>query len=150
MSDPTAGAPAPDFEAAPGPESPPPASPPRRRARWKLILAMVLLTPVLLLALYMAIALNWSYSEGQRSGYLQKFSKKGWLCKTWEGELAMSTVPGIAPTLWNFTVRKDETARMINLALGRRVILFYQEHRGIPTTCFGETSYFVDSVRIVP
>jgi hypothetical protein len=150
MSDPTAGAPAPDFEPAPAPEPPAPATPPRRRARWKLILAMVLLTPVLLLALYMAIALNWSYSEGQRSGYLQKFSKKGWLCKTWEGELAMSTVPGIAPTLWNFTVRDDATARMINLALGRRVILFYQEHRGIPTTCFGETSYFVDSVRIVP
>jgi hypothetical protein len=150
MSDPTAGAPAPDFELAPSPEPPAPATPPRRRARWKLILAMVLLTPVLLLALYMAIALNWSYSEGQRSGYLQKFSKKGWLCKTWEGELAMSTVPGIAPTLWNFTVRDDATARMINLALGRRVILFYQEHRGIPTTCFGETSYFVDSVRIVP
>jgi len=109
----------------------------------------VLITPVLLVALYTVVSLSWSYSEGQRAGYLQKFSKKGWICKTWEGELALSTVPGVAPTMWNFSVRKESTARQINLALGRRVLLYYQEHRGVPTSCFGDTSYFVDSVRIV-
>ena len=114
------------------------------------MLALVLLTPVLIVALYTAIALSWAYSEGQRAGYLQKFSRKGWLCKTWEGELALSTVPGVAPTMWNFTVRKESTARQVNLALGRRVVMYYQEHRGVPTTCFGDTPYFVDSIRIVP
>jgi len=149
MTDPTAGEP--QFEEGPRPTSPLPPSPVPRRwwRRWKLILTLVLLTPVLLVALYTVTALSWSYSEGQRAGYLQKFSKKGWLCKTWEGELALSTVPGVAPTMWNFTVRKESTARQINLALGRRVLLYYQEHRGVPTSCFGDTSYFVDSVKVV-
>ena len=149
MTDPTAGEPPP--EAGEVPPSPIPPPPVRRRwwHRWKLILALVLITPVLLVALYTVVSLSWSYSEGQRAGYLQKFSKKGWLCKTWEGELALSTVPGVAPTMWDFTVRKESTARQLNLAIGRRVLLYYQEHRGVPTSCFGDTSYFVDSVRIV-
>lgn len=140
----------------PAPEpapAPPPAAvaPPRRPwwKRWKLILGIIIVTPVLLFALYTVSVLNWAYSSGQRVGYIQKFSKKGWFCKTWEGELALSTVPGVAPTLWYFTVRNDGTARQINLALGRRVAMFYSEHRGIPSRCFGETGYFVDSVRIV-
>jgi hypothetical protein len=131
---------------------PPSAPPPRRRRwwhRWKLILVIVLLTPVVLAALFTLVTLTWSYSNGQRAGYLQKFSRKGWLCKTWEGEIAMTTVPGVAPTFWEFTVRDEAAARQLNLALGRRVILYYREHRGIPSRCFGETNYFVDSARIV-
>ena len=156
MTDPTAGASAPE-PGAPPPDFPgmsPSADPkPRPRKwsrRWKWILALVLLLPVLIVVLYTTVALSWAYSEGQRAGYLQKFSRKGWLCKTWEGELALSSVPGVAPTMWNFTVRKKATADQVNLALGRRVVLYYQEHRGVPTTCFGDTPYFVDSIRIVP
>ena len=135
----------PSSEAVPAPPAP------RRRwwRNWKVVVALVLLTPVLLLALYTWSALTWAYSEGTRAGYLQKFSKKGWVCKTWEGELALTTVPGVAPTLWTFTVRKDATARQLNVAIGRRVLLFYKEHKGIPTKCFGDTSYFVDSVKIM-
>ena len=128
------------------------AAPPPRRPwwlRWKVVLAVVLLTPILLFALYTIGVLTWSYSEGIRAGYLQKFSRKGWFCKTWEGELALTTVPGVAPTIWTFTVRKDATARQLNVALGRKVLLFYREHRGIPSRCFGETNYFVDSVHVV-
>ena len=99
--------------------------------------------------LYTLGALRWTYSEGIRAGYLQKFSRKGWVCKTWEGELAQSIVPNVAPVIWSFTVRKEATARQLNLVLGRRVMLFYREHRGIPSRCFGDTNYFVDSVRIV-
>lgn len=152
MTDPTAGEPRPEEGDLPSSPLPPSPLPPRRRwwHRWKLILSLILLTPIALLALYTVTALSWSYSEGQRAGYLQKFSRKGWLCKTWEGELALTTVPGVAPTMWNFTVRKASTARQVNLAIGRRVVMYYQEHRGVPTTCFGETSYFVDSIRIVP
>ena len=143
MSDPLP----PEPEAA---ETPPPAPPPlRKRRRWKLWLAVALLSPILLFMLYTVSVLSWSYSEGTRAGYLQKFSKKGWICKTWEGELALTTVPGVAPTLWSFTVRSDAAARQLNLAIGRRVLLFYREHRGIPSRCFGETNYFVDSVKIV-
>src|SRR5215813_5111834 len=92
------------------------------------------------------LTLHWSYSDGERAGYLQKFSRKGWVCKTYEGELAMTTVPGVAPTIWSFSVRDDKVAAQISEAIGKKVALHYTEHRGIPSSCFGETNYFVDSV----
>lgn len=145
----------PDQPELPPVESPdvaPAPAPPRKRwlRRWKFWLVAVFVTPLVLLVLYTVSVLNWAYSEGTRAGYLQKFSKKGWICKTWEGELALTTVPGVAPTLWSFTVRSEAAARQLNLAIGRRVLLFYREHRGIPSRCFGETNYYVDSVKIVP
>nr|HRC88078.1 hypothetical protein [Thermoanaerobaculia bacterium] len=77
----------------------------------------------------------------------QKFSRKGWVCKTWEGELAMVNLPGTAPEIFRFSVRNDAVAEKINQALGNRVVLSYQQHLGLPTDCFGETSYFVVDVR---
>jgi hypothetical protein len=102
--------------------------------------------PIAIAALYVGFVLNFSYSEGDRAGYLQKFSEKGWVCKTYEGELAMTTVPGVAPVLWDFSVRDAAVASQVNSFLGKKVILHYKEHRGLPTTCFGETPYFVDRV----
>ena len=130
------------------PEQPEPA--PVRRGwsrKSKLILWSVLLLPVLLFVLYTLLVLNWSYSDGWRAGVLQKFSRKGWVCKTWEGELAMSTVPGVAPTIWLFSVRDDAVAEQMADAVGDRVNLHYTEHRGIPSDCFASTNYFVDSLR---
>lgn len=94
------------------------------------------------------VAFNYSYSDGNRAGYLQKFSKKGWVCKTHEGELAMTTVPGTAPVLWEFTVRDDKVAAQLSHVMGKRVVLHYKEFRYLPTTCFGETTYFVDRVEV--
>ena len=125
-------------------------STPRRRGKLLAILAGIVLLPVVAFALYLFVALNWSYSDGERAGVLQKFSRKGWVCKTWEGELAMTTVPGVAPELWGFTVRDEEVARHVNSALGKRVTLHYREHPGVPTTCFGQTPYYVDAVRPLP
>ena len=99
--------------------------------------------------LYSWLVLTWSYSEGERAGVLQKFSRKGWVCKTYEGELAISIVPGVTPTIWDFSVRDEAVARQMDQAIGKRVVLHYKEHRGVPSECFGETSYFVDSVRLV-
>lgn len=127
-----------------------PAPPRRRRSKVPLIIALLLLSPILVLALYTVVVLNWSYSDGDRSGYLQKFSRRGWVCKTYEGELAMSSVPGVAPTIWTFSVREKDVARKLNENLGRKVVLHYHEHRGVPTTCFGTTDYYVDSVRAIP
>jgi len=110
--------------------------------------ALVLLT-VLGMVLYTFMTLSWSYSDGDRSGVLQKFSRKGWICKTYEGELALSYTPGLAPVLWNFSVRDEAVANKVKDAEGKRVVLHYREHRGVPTDCFGETSYFVDDVRLV-
>ena len=118
--------------------------------KWKLIIAGILLTPILIFALYTWSALQWTYSEGERAGFVQKFSKKGWLCKTWEGELAMVSMPGTNPEKFFFTVRDDLVAQHINGSLGGRVALTYQQHKGIPTTCFGETEYFVVAVKVLP
>jgi hypothetical protein len=114
----------------------------------KRVLVAVLLSPIVLAGVYLLIVLNWSFSDGERAGYLQKFSRKGWICKTYEGELAMTTVPGLAPVVWNFSVWDKTVAAKINAYLGKRVVLHYQEYRGIPTECFGRTDYFVDGVEV--
>jgi hypothetical protein len=121
----------------------------RRRGRLLLILAVVVLVPLLLFAGYVTLVLHWSYSEGERAGYVQKFSRKGWVCKTWEGELAMASLPGTMPELFRFTVRDDAVAARLNKTMGQRVALSYEQHRGLPTSCFGETEYFVIEVRPV-
>lgn len=124
---------------------------PRRRrfSRWKLFLVALVIIPAIVFALWTWAALNWVYSEGERVGWVQKFSRKGWLCKTWEGELAMSNVPGSMPERFQFSVRSDSVARLINDAAGKRVALHYEEHKGVPGSCFAETPYFVTKVRIV-
>jgi hypothetical protein len=107
-------------------------------------------TVVFLVAGYAFFVLHWAYSSGERSGVLQKFSRRGWVVKTWEGELAMTTVPGVAPVLWNFTVRDEAAVAQVSAGLGKHVVLHYTEHRGIPSSIFGDTRYYVDGVRIVP
>ncbi len=123
---------------------------PRRglKRKTKLILLGVFLAPIALFILYTWSALTWDFSDGERAGILQKFSEKGWVCKTYEGELAMTSVPGVMPVLWAFSVRDDEVAQQLRDAIGKHIAVHYTEHKGIPTTCFGETSYFVDSVTV--
>ncbi len=111
-------------------------------------LAGLITTAVLVMFAYFYLATTWSYSEGERAGYLQKFSYKGWVCKTYEGEIAMSTIPGSAPTIWRFTVRDKAVATQLQQHLGQPVTLHYKEHLGIPTSCYGETNYFV--TRVLP
>ena len=121
------------------------------RHRWVLIaFGTVVVVPALLLAAWTAIALHWSYSEGNRAGYIQKFSRKGWVCKTWEGELQTSNIPGSAPQLFTFSVRSDGVAKQLTQLMGSRVSMTYQQHRGVPGTCFGETEYYVTGVKAVP
>jgi hypothetical protein len=117
------------------------------RKYWKLWLILFgLVLPIALFSGYTWLTLHYAYSTGQRTGYIQKISKKGWLCKTWEGELAMTTVPGTAPQIFQFSVRDDATAHSIEQAAGERVSLTYQQHKGVPGSCFGETEYFVTEV----
>jgi hypothetical protein len=102
---------------------------------------------VVLIALWTAFTLTWSYSAGERAGYVQKFSKKGWICKTWEGEMAMVTMPGTVAEKFYFTVRDDEVVEQINATVGSRVVLTYDEHKFIPISCFGDTGHFVTGVK---
>lgn len=114
-----------------------------RAARWGLILLVLV---ALAIWGYVEFTLHWSYSDGERVGILQKVSRDGWLCKTNEGELALYIVSGVAPQLWNFSVRDAAVVQQLNAHLGERVRLHYTEHHGVPTSCFGETQYFVDEV----
>lgn len=123
--------------------------PHRRHRRWPWVVAAVIITPLALLALWTIVALTYSYSRGDRAGYVQKFSRKGWVCKTWEGELAMVNVPGAMQERWEFTVRDDSVAHVISQSLGQRVSLDYDQHVGVPTSCFGETEYYVTGVRVL-
>jgi len=109
----------------------------------------VLVIPALGLALWTMIALAYTYSSGDRTGYIQKFSEKGWLCKTYEGEIAMVNVPGQIANTFQFTVRDDSIANLITKSQGKRVALSYEQHKGLPTSCFGETEYFVNGIRVV-
>ncbi|WP_090131697.1 hypothetical protein [Limnohabitans sp. Rim11] len=107
---------------------------------------LVVLGALALFALYIFIALNWSYSTGERAGFLQKVSNKGWICKTWEGELSLVAMPGAAPEKFLFTVRDEAIVQKITAAAGKRVTLNYEQHKGLPTSCFGDTDYFVTGV----
>ena len=108
-----------------------------------------LVVAAVLVAGYFAFVLNWNYSTGERAGWVQKFSKKGWLCKTWEGELALVTMPGPMQEKFLFTVWDDTVAELINHHMGKRVSLHYEEKVGLPTTCFGETRHYVTGVKVV-
>ena len=122
----------------------------RRRRRWPWILVgVVVVLPALLIAAWTAITLNYTYSRGERAGYIQKLSKKGWICKTWEGELAMVNMPGAAQEKFPFTVRSDSIAQLMTGMMGSRVAITYEEHRGVPGSCFGETEHYVTNAQAV-
>src|SRR5262245_66661260 len=124
---------------ATAPTPPPPRSVLRsvRRA----ILMMVVLA-VIGLALYTWAAWSFTYSEGERAGYVQKFSKRGWLCKTWEGELAMANLPGAMPEVFHFTVTDEAVAALVNQSMGQRQAVHYTQHVGHPTSGSRDTQTY--------
>ncbi len=109
----------------------------------------IIIVSGLAFGLYVWLMLTWSYSEGERAGWIQKLSKKGWLCKTWEGEMAMVSLPGSLPEKFAFTVYDNAVADQINGVIGKRVALHYEEHIGLPTSCFGDTRHFVKGVKSI-
>jgi hypothetical protein len=120
------------------------------RKRAYAILFAVVVAAIGLFVLYTWMSLSFAYSEGERAGYLQKFTRKGWLCKTWEGEILLSSMPGAIPERFAFSVRDPAVVGKMQGAMGKRVQLGYEEHRGVPTECFGETGYFASKVTVLP
>ncbi len=112
----------------------------------RLLSAVVVVT--LLVALYFWAALQWSFSSGERAGWVQKLSNKGWVCKTWEGELALVSLPGSMPEKFFFTIRDDAVAEQVTRAMGKRVALHYEEKVGLPTSCFGDSRHYVTRVTL--
>ncbi len=118
------------------------------RRHWgKVTLAILIFVPTGTQLIRSYAALAFTYSSGDRIGYVQKLSRKGWLCKTWEGELQVSNIPGSVPVLFHFTVRNDSIAQAVQATEGKQVALTFEQHPGIPLSCFGDTEYFITAVR---
>jgi hypothetical protein len=121
----------------------------KKRSRGLLkALSVIVLVCVLVLAGITWLSLNWVYSDGERAGYVQKFSRRGWLCKTWEGEMAMVTMPGTVAEKFAFTVPDKAVATQINADIGKRLVLHYEQHKWIPNSCFADTEYWVTAVKV--
>ena len=115
--------------------------------KWVLLtIAALVLLPVVVFSLWSATTLAFSYSKGERAGYMQKLSEKGWVCKTWEGELSMQNLPGSTPEIFRFSVRETALAKQIQELEGQKVALIYEQHKGVPSQCFGESEYFVTGI----
>ena len=110
-----------------------------------LLSALIVLT--LVVSAYTWLALSWSYSSGERAGLLQKFSKKGWVCKTWEGELMLTAMPGAIPEKFEFSVRDEKLAQELSASAGKKIVLSYAQHKGVPSSCFGDTEYFAQKMQ---
>ena len=131
-------------DTSPAPAAPVPVK--KKHRKVLIVLIVLVLVPVVIISLWIWVALGYTYASGERAGYVQKISKKGWICKTWEGELAMANLPGTMPQIFSFTVRNDSIAKVIEQNAGKQVSLTYDQHRGVPTSCFGDTEYFVIGV----
>ncbi len=128
----------------------PTAPKPKGKGKWKLTAVLFLVVlPLAAFALWVTVSLNFSYASGERAGFVQKLSNKGWVCKTWEGELALANGPNVMPEIFYFTVRDGKVAEQINNSLGKQVKLSYEQHKGVPTQCFGETEYFVTEMQVI-
>ena len=136
-------------DAAPIETAAPPVRVKKKRNKALIAVLILVLVPAVIIALWIWVTLGYTYASGDRAGYVQKISKKGWICKTWEGELAMANLPGTMPQIFSFTVRSDSIAEMLEKNIGKQVSLTYEQHRGVPTSCFGETEYFVTKVQRV-
>lgn len=117
---------------------------------------LFLLSLILILALMIGgYYLLGNYSQGTRAGVVQKLSRKGVVFKTWEGQLNLGgfntdeTSGGVAPTIWEFSVRsknQDVLKDLEDASLkGNRVKLYYDE-KFIRLFWLGETKYFVHKV----
>lgn len=109
--------------------------------------SILIVLPAFAYTVWAGAALHFTYSKGDRAGLLQKFSKRGWLCKTWEGELQLAAVPGTTPEKFVFSTRSDSIAALLTKYSGQQVVLEYDQHKGVPSSCFGETEYFIVGVR---
>jgi hypothetical protein len=121
----------------------------RKSGRFGRFLLILLVLGVVGVGLWTWLTLSWAYSDGERAGVLQKFSRRGWFCKTYEGELAQFVIAGVSPQIWEFSARDPVIGAQLSKAVGHKVQLHYTEHAGIPTSCFADTRYFVDRVTVV-
>jgi hypothetical protein len=118
----------------------------------KKILKWILTLIIIFLGTFIYWKYFYTYSEGFRAGLLQKFSHKGAIFKTYEGEMILSSVSStsnvaIASEKFFFSVPKKELAIQFDTLQGRNVILHYIEKNG-PVFWRGDSRYLVDSIAV--
>lgn len=118
----------------------------------KKILYWMLFILVIILVVFIYFKYVFDYSKGYRAGLLQKFSEKGIVFKTYEGEMILSSVQSntnvaIASEKFLFSVSRDEVARQMEQIQGKNVVVHYREKKGV-LPWVGESRYIVDSVRV--
>lgn len=115
-----------------------------------LYLSLALVVILVLIGFYTWASLSFSYSSGEKVGYVQTLAKSGWFCKTWEGEIYLISQIGVQPEKFRFSVRDEKIAEQITAELGKKVSIHYNQHIGVPSSCFGETEFFVDKITPLP
>ena len=115
----------------------------------------ILTWSIAIIVVVLSFLIYWNYyntySEGNRSGVLQKFSKRGNIFKTYEGELIMSSIASTGNTMiasekFFFSVTEDSIAKVLFDYEGKHVTLHYEQKRGhLPWK--GDTDYFVNSIK---
>jgi len=112
------------------------------------------LVVLIILGAFVLWTCSWTYSEGTRAGQLIKFSEKGVLFKTHEGELNMGGLrtgdakDGLEGNLWKFSVLDENVVKKLEEAEGKRVKLSYKE-RYKAMAWQGDTNYFIVDVEVI-
>ena len=124
---------------------------PRRRSKAKRYLRNIFLMILLIIAGFIYWKYYYTYSSGNRYGLLQKFSHKGNLFKTYEGEMILSSIRGnnnvpLASEKFFFSVTKENVANQLMNLQGRFVTVHYKEKNGT-LSWRGDTPYIVDSIK---
>ena len=129
--------------------------PAKKSKPFRKFLSITLLIAIVAWLIYYFIC-GFTYSEGSRSGVLTKVSKKGYIVKTYEGELYVggfnegSGTGVVAPRIFNFSIYKsnEHIFKQLDSLQGERVILYYKQ---VFKNFFwqGETDYFIHEVKIV-
>jgi hypothetical protein len=123
-----------------------------KKRPWRKLILVLVAVLVLIPVLYFLVS-DATYSEGNRAGVLMKFSKKGFVFKTYEGEInmgGMGNLPNTAQVnqIWDFSVLDQGTADTLMHLEGRKVSLHYREvYKNMAWQ--GETKYFVDGVQLI-
>ncbi|MBO0937163.1 hypothetical protein J2I47_11450 [Fibrella sp. HMF5335] len=97
---------------------------------------------------------GWSFSDGERAGTVSKFSRRGYLFKTYEGVLNVGGFSGetgsLTPQFFDFSVKDESTAQKITEAVrtGQRVTLHYEE-KILRLPWNGDTKYYITNVEFV-
>lgn len=124
---------------------------PKRRFKLAKYLGILFFLIVAGCGIYVYWKYYFTYSSGNRFGLLQKFSHKGNVFKTYEGELILSSVRGnfnvpLASEKFYFSVTKKDVANKLMNIQGKNITVHYKEKHGtLPWQ--GDTKYIVDSVQ---